>query len=214
MRTAFHEQLEALSTGIADICGLTGQAMQDATHALLNADLALAEDVIDRHNEIAYRCTRLEADVFRVLALQAPVAGDLRAVVAALQDVADAQRMDALAVHVAKISRLRHPEAAVPDEVSGYFAEMGRIAVRLGDDTKDAVLSHDPHKAAQLSIDDQAMDNIHRQMFTIVSDHDWPHGTAAAVDVTLLSRYYERFADHAVEIARRLIYQTTGAHQT
>jgi phosphate transport system protein len=214
VRTAYHQQLEALNTRIADICGLTGQAMRDATDALLHADLALAEDVIDRHHEIAYRCSQLEADAFTVLALQAPVAGDLRRVVSALQDVADAHRMGALALHVAKISRRRHPGTAVPDEVSGYFAEMGRIAVRLGNDTKAAVLSRDPHQAAQLSVEDQSIDDIHRQLFTIVSDHSWPHGTAAAVDVTLLSRYYERFADHAVEIARRVIYQATGAHQT
>ena len=214
MRTAYHHQLEALNTGIADLCGLTGQAMQVATHALLHADLALAEDVIDRHHEIARQCEQLEADAFTVLALQAPVAGELRAVVSALQNVADAHRMGALARHIAKITRRRHPEAAVPDQVSGYFADMGRIAVRLGNDTKAAVLSHDPHKAAQLSTDDHAIDEIHRQLFTIVSDHNWPHGTAAAVDVTLLSRYYERFADHAVEIARRVIYQTTGTHQT
>lgn len=145
------------------------------------------------------------------MALQAPVAGDLRAVLSALKNAAGVQRMGALALHVAKISRRRHPASAVPDEVGGHFADMGRIAVRLGNDTKDVVLSGDPDQAAQLSVDDHAIDDIHRRLFTVLMDTDWPHGTAAAVDITLLSRYYERFADHAVEIGRRVIYPSPGA---
>lgn len=214
MRAAFHEQLVALRAGTADLCGLTGHTLHRATDALLHADLILAEDVISEDDEITYRRTQLEADVFTVLALQAPVAGDLRAVVSALKDVADVERMGALALHVAKIARRRHPATAVPKDVSGYFAEMGRIAVRLGDDTKDVVLSQNPTKAKQLADDDIAMDDIHRHLFTVVTASDWPYGTATAVDVTLLSRYYERFADHAVDIGRRVIYQMTGTLQT
>lgn len=75
------------------------------------------------------------------------------------------------------------------------------------------VLNNDSGKAAQLALDDEAMDDLHRHLFTVVIDPpDWPHGTAAAVDITLLSRYFERFADHAVDIAGRVIYQSTGAH--
>jgi phosphate transport system protein len=118
--------------------------------------------------------------------------------------------MGALALHVAKTARRRHPAHAIPDDVSDYFVEMGRIAVNIGHDAKDVVLSRDPYKAAQLDNDDDAMDEIHRHLFTIVLDRQWPHPVATAVDVTLLSRYYERFADHAVEIGRRVIFQATG----
>ena len=93
----------------------------------------------------------------------------------------------------------------------GYFAEMGRIAVEIGDTTKSVVLEGDPYKAAQLRHDDDAMDELHRHLFTVLMDREWTHGVATAVDVTLLGRYYERFADHAVEIARRVIFQATGA---
>lgn len=210
MRTAFLDQLTALSSGIADLCDLTGQAMHNATDALLHADLALAEHVITHHDDITYRCGRLEADAFAVLALQSPVAGDLRVVLSALKNVADIDRMSALAAHVAELARRRHPARAVPDEVSSYFADMGRIADRIGGDTKHVVLSRDPDRAAGLSVDDAAMDDLHRHLFTVVMHDDWCHGTTAAIDVTLLSRYYERFADHAVDIARRVIYQITG----
>ena len=130
-----------------------------------------------------------------------------------MRNVADLQRMGALAAHIARITRRRHPDTTVPDDVSGYFAEMGRIAVRLAQDTKNVVLEGNTDKAAQLNDDDEAMDDIHRRLFAVVMAPDWSHGTTAAVDVTLLSRYYERFADHAVEIAHRVIYQTTGGRQ-
>ena len=210
MRTAFHEQLDALTTTIADMCGVAGQAMQDATQALLGADAALAERVIGGHDEMMLNVVRAEQDAFTLLALQAPVATDLRVVVASLRNVADADRMSALAMHVAKIVRRRHPAHAIPEEVNSFFADMGRIAVDLGNTAKDVVLAGDPGKAAQLDHDDDAMDDLHRQLFGLLMDPEWKYGVAAAVDVTLLGRYYERFADHAVEIGRRVIFQATG----
>lgn len=211
MRAAFHEQLDALTANIADMCGVAGQAMQDATQALLGADAALAERVIGGHDEMLSSVVRAEQDAFTVLALQAPVATDLRVVVASLRNVADADRMGALAMHVAKIVRRRHPAHAIPHDVHSLFAEMGRIAVDLGDDAKAVVLSGDSGKAAQLDLDDDAMDDLHRQLFGALMDSEWKYGVAVAVDVTLLGRYYERFADHAVEIGRRVIFQATGA---
>jgi phosphate transport system protein len=210
MRTAFHEQLEALAADIADICGLAGEAMERATQALLQADLVLAEDVITAHETFVARIKKAEEAAITVLALQAPVAGDLRLVVGSLSNLADVDRMGALALHVAKLTRRRHPAKALPEEVNGYFTEMGRIAVDIGNSVKDVVQSGDPDRAAQLDDDDDDMDNLHRHLFTVLMDREWKHGVAAAVDVTLLGRYYERFADHAVEIGRRVIFQATG----
>lgn len=211
MRTAFHEQLDALIATIADMCGVAGQAMADATQALLAADATLAESVIGGHDKMMVNGVRAEQDAFSLLALQAPVATDLRVVVASLRNVADADRMGALALHVAKIVRRRHPAHAIPEEVNSFFAEMGRIAVDIGNAAKDVVLSSDPGKAAQLDHDDDAMDDLHRRLFGVLMDPEWKYGVASAVDVTLLGRYYERFADHAVEIGRRVIFQVTGA---
>jgi phosphate transport system protein len=210
MRTVFHRQLGALTVGIADTCQLVGQAMQRATEALLQADLLLTEDVFGDHGDIVIRAAEMRDETVKLLALQAPVARDLRAVVGTLKNVANVERMGELAVHVAKIVRRRHPSHAVPDEVAGYFAEMGRIAVHLGNDAKDVVLSGDPHKAIQLDDDDDAIDDLHRHLFSVLMEREWKYGVAAAVDVTLLGRFYERFADHAVEIGRRVIYQATG----
>ena len=210
MRTAFQQELRALAVSIAEMCELAGRAMQRATQSLLQADLAHAEQVITELQDAAPKAARIEDDALKLLALQAPVAGDLRLVLSSLKNVADVQRMHALAMHVAKMARRRHPDHAVPEDVNGSFAEMGRIAVDIGIDAKGVVLSGDPRKAAQLDDDDDAMDGLHRHLFTMLMDGEWKHGVAAAVDVTLLGRYYERFADHAVEIARRVIYQATG----
>jgi len=185
-------------------------AMDGATQALLQADLAMAEQVISDHDELVRMQTRAGEAAFALLALQAPVAGDLRLVFGSFQNVAHAERMGALALHVAKIARRRHPNPALPEEVKGYFAEMGRIAVDLGNSAKDVVLSRDPKQAAQISKKDDAMDQLHQQLFSVLMDKEWKHGVAAAVDVTLLGRFYERFADHAVEIGRRVIFQATG----
>jgi phosphate transport system protein len=210
MRTAYHDKLDALTAQLGEMCGMAGIAMERATQALLQADLVLAEQVITDHEQISALSARSEETAFVLLALQAPVAGDLRAVVSSIQIVADVDRMGALALHVAKIARRRHPQHALPEEVNGYFAEMGRVAVELGNAAQEAVVSRDPDMAARLRGEDDAMDDLHRHLFTVLMDRDWKHGVSAAVDVTLLGRFYERFADHAVEIGRRVIFQATG----
>lgn len=212
MRTAYHEQLEALTDQLGEMCGLAGVAMERATQSLLQADLVLAEQVITDHEQISSMSARAEEAAFVLLALQAPVAGDLRAVVSSIQIVADVDRMGALALHVAKIARRRHPQHVLPEEVNGYFAEMGRVAVELGNAAREVLESRDPDKAARIQDEDDAMDDLHRHLFTVLMDREWKHGVTAAVDVTLLSRFYERFADHAVEVARRVIFQVTGTY--
>ena len=210
MRTAYHEQLDALTHQLAEMCRMSGIAMERATQALLQADLMLAEQVIGDHENIIAASARAEEAAFVLLALQAPVAGDLRAIVGSIQIVADVERMGALALHVAKIARRRHPQHTLPEEVNGYFAEMGRIAVDLGASAREVLLSRDPDQARLIREEDDAMDDLHRHLFSVMMDREWKHGVAAAVDVTLLGRFYERFADHAVEISRRVIFQVTG----
>src|SRR5262245_26794780 len=178
MRTAYHEQLDDLTAQLGEMCGLAGVAMERATQALLQADLVLAEQVITDHEQIAAMSARAEESAFVLLALQAPVAGDLRAIVSSIQIVADVDRMGALALHVAKIARRRHPQHALPEEVNGYFAEMGRVAVELGNAAQQVVLTRDPGKAARIDEQDDAMDDLHRHPFSLLMDHDWKHGMA------------------------------------
>ncbi|MGW0635510.1 phosphate signaling complex protein PhoU [Nocardia salmonicida] len=210
MRVIYNEQMADLANLLGEMAGLAGQAMEQATQSLLQADLSLAEQVIGEQDRISVMITEAEERAFALLALQAPVAGDLRQVVSAIQIVGDVNRMGALALHVAKVTRRRHPAHALPESVNGYFAEMGRIAVNMGAGAKEVLETRDPERAAQLNQDDEAMDDLHRHLFTLLMDRDWKYGVASAVDVTLLGRYYERFADHAVEIGRRVIFLVTG----
>ena len=212
MRVAYTEQLSDLAGELAAMCGLAELAMQRATQALLEADLPLAEQVIsddDHIDELAVAC---EVKAFALLALQAPVAGDLRTVVSAIHIVADIDRMGELALHVAKIARRRHPQRVLPEEVRGYFTEMGHVAVSLAASAREVLLTRDPDRAAMLEDEDDAMDDLHKHLFSVIMDDEWPHGVPSAVDVTLLGRFYERFADHAVEVARQVIFLVTGKH--
>jgi phosphate transport system protein len=210
MRTAFHEQLSGLCAQLGEMCGLAVSAMDRATTALLEADLSLAEQVIADHEHIAALSRRTEETALRLLALQQPVAGDLRTIVGSIHIAADIDRMGALAVHVAGISRLRHPDCALPEDVRESFAKMGSRAVQLARTAQEVLLSRDPDRAATLRDEDDAVDAEHRHLFTLLIDHKWQDGVCSAVDVALLGRYYERFADHAVEIGKRVVFEATG----
>jgi phosphate transport system protein len=159
---------------------------------------------------MAVRRARAESDAFGLLALEQPVAGELREIVSLIQIMADAERMCALAVHVAKIARMRHPGHLLPAEVRAGFAEMGKVANAMGDSANRALVSHDP-RTARLREEDEVMDNLHRQLLSVLLDPHWEHGVPAAVDLALLGRFYERFADHAVEVGRRVVFMVTGA---
>ncbi|MDY6869623.1 MAG: phosphate signaling complex protein PhoU [Actinomycetota bacterium] len=211
MRTVYHEQLLELADQLGTLCGLAGAAMERATRALLHPDLASAEQVISDHDRTVELRAHAEESAIMLLALQQPVAGELRSIVSWIQVVADVDRMGALAVHVAKIARRRHPDHVLPTEVQDCFTEMGRVAVELANSAQEVLSTRDPEKAAQIREQDDEMDELHRQLFTVLMDHDgWKHGVTAAVDVALLGRFYERFADHAVEIGRRVVFQATG----
>lgn len=210
MRDAFTDQLAAFNSLLGDMCDTVGTEMERATQALLEADLELSEQVITDHDLLAEKSAEAEEIAFELLALQAPVAGDLRTVVGGFQLVSEIDRMGALALHVAKVARRRHPARVLPEEVAGYFVEMGRLAVELARNAHRVLETQSSEDALALMEDDDAMDDLHRHLFTVMMDRDWQHGVAAAVDVTLLGRYYERYADHAVSIARRVVFQATG----
>jgi phosphate transport system protein len=210
MRTAYHEELTALSAQAGEMCGLAADAMEHATEALLGADLSVAEQVIADHERIATMCKQTESTAIKLLATQQPVASDLRTILSAIHVGADIERMGALAVHVASIARRRHPDCAVPDEVRASFSEMGSRAVKLARTAQEVLISSDPDKAARLRDADDAVDAEHRHLFTLLIDRKWQDSVSSAVDVALLGRFYERFADHAVEIGKRVVFEATG----
>ena len=210
MRDQYQEQLTTLADALADMCLEVATAMELATRALLETDLQLAEQVIAEDARIDAMRTDAEEKAFGLLVLQSPVATDLRVVVAAIHGAGDIERMGDLALHVAKAARRRHPQPVLPVEVSGYFAEMGSIAAELARKAACVIRSRDVEQAAALEADDDAMDDLHRHIFSVLMAPSWTHGVGPAVDITLLARFYERYADHAVTVARRVVYVVTG----
>jgi len=210
MREAYRGELDELAGELAGMCLMVATAMELATRALLETDLALAEQVIGDDVKVDDARSSCEEHAYALLALQAPVATDLRTVLAAIHAAESLERMGDLALHVAKAARRRHPQPVLPEKVAPYFQEMGRVAVELAREAEQVILTRDVEQARSLEEADDEMDDLHRHLFTVIMDKDWPHGVASAVDVTLLGRFYERFADHAVSVAKRMVFVVTG----
>ena len=214
LRTAFQDELDGVTQTLSELSTLVSGAITQATHALLTADLSEAEAVIaadDRVDEIQHE---LDARIIDIIARQQPVASDLRALVTALRMSADLERMGDLAHHIAKVTRLRHPGAAVPSELLLTVEEMGKVARLISDKVGGIINSKDIDKALEVEKDDDEMDLLHRKLFTVLLDPSWPHGIETAIDMTLIGRYYERYADHAVSVSRRVHFQVTGKYSS
>ncbi len=212
MRDIYHDELDEVGRQVISMTKLVEVAIGRATHALLNADLSLADFVIGDDARIDAIRTDLEERVFTLIAQQQPVATDLRVLISTIHLAADLERMGDLANHIAKIARLRYPEPAVPHEARDVISQMGTVARSLVSKVTDVVEGRDVALAEAIEHEDDTMDALHRKLFEIVLTPDWPHGMEAAIDLTLLGRYYERFADHAVAVARHTIFIVTGQH--
>jgi phosphate transport system protein len=210
MRNAYFDQLDSIVDELVTMTHEVQEAVTRATQALLTADAEIAERVISDDAAIDAARERVEARSFELLALQQPVASDLRMLVAALRMVADLERMGDLSVHVAKVARLRVPLVAVPAELVPTIERMATVAEKMVGTVAGIIAERDVEGARQLEEDDEEMDQLRRSSFRLMLDDSWPHGVEAAVDIALLGRYYERIADHAVSLARRVVYLVTG----
>ena len=212
IREQFEIDLASIDNQLVEMTRLVGSAMTRSTTALLDADLSLAESVIAADEQVDALHHDLEERALVLIARQSPVATDLRTLIAALRMSADLERMGDLARHVSKLARLRYPNSAVPAELRSYIVEMGHIAESLVMKTGGIIASRDVKAAEELEADDDEMDRIHRELFSKLLSPEWSHGVESAVDITLLSRYYERYGDHAVGVCRRVVFLVTGDH--
>jgi phosphate transport system protein len=214
MRNAFHDELDGIGTTLLQMAGLAKVAMNDATSALLTVDLGMAEKVIAADNVIDDIQHELDARTINLIARQQPVASDLRTLVTSLRMSADLERMGDLAHHVAKQARMRYPNSAVPAELVPTITAMGLVADKIVDKLSSVMEHRDTVRALEIETDDDEMDKLHRDLISVLLSKDWSHGVETAIDMTLLGRYYERFADHAVSIARRVYFSVTGEFST
>jgi phosphate transport system protein len=210
IRSVFQDELDGVSQSLVDLTDMVAVSISRATESILNCDLKLAEEVIASDDTIDEFQHALDARIIDIIARQQPVASDLRALVTALRMSADLERMGDMSHHVAKITRLRHPDAAIPTELIASFKQMGEAAEKIARKTGSVIASRDTEVALQVEKDDDEMDKLHRMLIGTLVDPNWKHGVESAIDLTLLGRYYERFADHAVSVSRRVYYLVTG----
>ncbi|GAB2483416.1 phosphate signaling complex protein PhoU [Luteococcus sediminum] len=210
MRETYREELDDVTNKLVSMSSNVRTAVRDATEALLQADLRMAERVIADDARLDAMHEEIEEQCFQLLARQAPVAGELRIVVSAMRMIFELARMGDLAAHVAKIARLRYPEHAVPEALVANFARMSEVADMMVGQAGRTLAERDVAEATKLAAKDEEMDQLRREQFKVLLADDWQYGVEAAVDAALLGRYYERIADHAVSMGRRIIYVITG----
>lgn len=212
MRDAFHEELDAIQATLVTMGEMVATAMSRSSEALLKADVKLAEQVISEDEKLDTLHHDLEARTINLMARQQPVAQDLRILVTSLRMSADLERMGDLCHHIAKLARMRYPEGAVPSELVVIIGNMGTTALKIIEKSTHVIKTQDLQAAIELETDDDEMDKLHRALFVALLDDSWSHGIEAAIDMTLLGRYYERCADHAVSIARRVYFLVKGEY--
>ena len=210
MRELYRSELQEIVNDLVVMSDSVQIAVRDATTALLDVNLSVAERVISSDVRIDQVHDHVEYQAFSLMATQGPVAGELRTLVASIQMVAELGRMGDLAAHVAKIARLRYPNRAVPDGLVENFRNMSSIAQDMVGIAGRVLAERDADEAEKLVTEDDQMDKLRSDQFRMMVGNDWPYSGEEAVDVALLGRYYERIADHAVAIRKRTIYIITG----
>jgi len=210
IRSVFQDELDGVSQSLVDLCERVATSIQKATQSILSCDLNLAEEIIASDVTIDDFQHDLDARIIDIIARQQPVASDLRALATALRMSADLERMGDLAHHVAKITRLRHPESAIPSELTHIFQAMGTAAEKIARKTATVISSRNTDMALEVEQDDDEIDDLHRELIGSLIAPNWAYGVETAIDLTLLGRYYERYADHAVSVSRRVYFLVTG----
>lgn len=208
-RPGYASDLQLVHASLVTMTETAAKAIRVATTALLNQDLESVRLTASLEEKLEEGGLLIERRTHRLLARQQPVASDLRMLVSAIKISAECRRMGALACHIATAANRSYPAPVIPAEVSGIFRRMGDVAGRIADGARVTLNTSDTLDAARLEVDDDAMDGLRRALFRALRE-DWSHGVEAAVDVALLGRYYERFADHAVAIAQSVIFIVTG----
>jgi phosphate transport system protein len=210
MREVFQQELREVQDGLVEIAGLVADSIDKATRAFNESDVSLAEEVIAEDPRIDQATVALDELAITILARQQPVARDLRIVVSALRISASLERMGDMSTHIAQLSRYRFPDKVVPKSLRSTFAEMGRLDVEIARKLARLLDNEDVHLAEEIRNDDDKIDALHLSVFDKVLGETWKGEAVDTVDATLASRYHERFADHAVSIAKKVQYLATG----
>jgi phosphate transport system protein len=213
MRNVFQQELSEVQARLVTLANEATKIMEKAAKAFLSSDVSLADEALALTDANEARALDLDELVIKILATQSPVARDLRILVSALRMSASLERMGSLASHIAAIARYRYPGSAIPDSLRATFEEMARIDIELAGKAANLLENTDLDLAREIQARDEAVDILHRRVFEVVLAPDWKENAMFTVDVTLASRYFERFADHVVDISAKVSFLQTGDWQ-
>ena len=215
MREVFQRELHEVQDRLVEMADSVSVIIEKATQAFLANEVGKADEAIALSEANEDKALALDELVIKILARQSPVARDLRILVSALRISASLERMGALAGHIASIARYRFPGSAVPESLRKTFEEMGSLDILLAQKVAGVLRNTDVDQARAIQAEDERVDELHRHIFDVVLADDWKENAMFTVDVTLASRYFERFADHVVDISSKVSYLTTGEwHET
>lgn len=211
MREVFQQSLHEVQERLVRIAELVEEAIENATAAFGNSDVAIAEQVIDGSDEIEILAAELDQLTIDILARQQPVASDLRLMVGALRMSSSLERMGDLAQHIAQLARYRYPESAIPKGLKKIFVRMGALDVEMASKIVELLRTQDEALISEVRDLDDDLDELHAKVFEKVLSDKLTDNPTGAVDATLASRYHERFGDHAVSIAKQVQYFLSGS---
>jgi len=210
VRKVFQAELQTIGEDLAEMTSLVADAFERAWESFTTADTELAQEVIAADARIDFKQNQLDERAIDVLALQGPVASDLRMIVGSLRMSASLERMGDLARHLAQLTRLRFPDPVVPASVLPTFSEMARLDLTIARDLGELLETRDLAVARRIIESNNQIDELHASIFRIVATPEWNETAPTTADTTLTSRYLERFGDHGVSVARKITYLVTG----
>ena len=213
MRKVFQAELHQIGEGLIEISALVCEAMTKATTAFATADLQTAQEVIAADARIDFLQNDLDERAIDVLALQGPVASDLRMIVGSLRMSASLERMGDLARHIGQLTRLRYPNTVIPTPLQETFGELARLDIVIAEKVTELLDTRDLALVSDIAAAKASISALHKTVFSTMASPEWKEIPATTVDVTLASRYYERFGDHGVSVARKVSYLVTGEWQ-
>ncbi|GAB3734297.1 phosphate signaling complex protein PhoU [Amycolatopsis oliviviridis] len=209
MRERFHGELGVLGDLLSTMCGMACEELRLANRVFLDRDVEAAVELATVEAKLNAARTECEETAQKLLALQAPVAGDLRTVLAAVFCADRLERMGDLAQHIAE-QAAREPEFAVPAALAGRFGEMAGLVCSMAEDLGAAIEGPTAEVFHSLARTDERVDALYEELMTLVTGPEWADGVGPAISVALLARFYERFADQVVSVARRVDFTLTG----
>ena len=211
LRKSFHTDLEHAKSELVGLAASVTEAIPRATAVLLDGDLEGADLIIRGDDEIDARSLDIEEHCYRILALQSPVASDLRQVVALMKMVAEVERSADLLCNICKAARRIYGHELDP-KLRGIIARMGEQAQQLYDAAIESFVENDAAKAAAIDDMDSYLDGLQKQFVQAIFES---HAAGridlqVAVQLAVVARFYERIGDHAVNIGERVNFVVTG----